>query len=389
MRPLDDGQPGLSEEVEAHLHEAGVTVRPYGRFFAEARTALAGKRVFVEPSSCSMAMLSLVPADLRVKGTSPVERFKAQKNAVEIEGLRRASRRDSLALCFVFALLEARLTDKDAEKLTEAGVAELMAKSRLEQPCCIGDSFPTISSVGPNTANVHYRPDPNSCSALDASQMYLIDTGGQYRDGTTDITRTVHFGEPTIEQRRFFTRVLQGHIALARAVFPEGTPGLMLDMLARQPLWQDGLNYGHGTGHGMGAYLNVHEGPIGIGGGTVPGSTIQGNERMRRVYLNPFHAGHFVSDEPGCYKDGEFGIRIESDLVVVPAETPFQMGGRPYLKFEYLTLVPICRTLVDVALLGPVESCWLRDYHELVWNSLESSLSGATRDWLWRATRPL
>jgi len=224
---------------------------------------------------------------------------------------------------------------------------------------------------------------------LDKGEVYLIDTGGQYKDGTTDVTRTVHYGEPTAEQRRLFTRVLQGHLGLASAVFPEGTPGLMLDTLARQHLWMDGLNYGHGTGHGIGAYLNVHEGPIGIGGGSVPGSTISGSERMRRVYLAPLLAGHFVSDEPGCYKDGEFGIRIESDLVVQPAETPFCMGGRPWLRFEYLTLVPFCRQLIDTSLLAPREAQWVDAYHARVWEALQGNLTGGARDWLLRSTRPL
>jgi Xaa-Pro aminopeptidase len=324
---------------------------------------------------------------------SPVEKFKSLKNAEEIEGLRNACRRDSLALCQVLASLEERFVhpSEGASPFTEIDAANLMGDFRRKQPFCIGDSFHTISSVGANSAVIHYRPEPESCKNLEKEQIYLIDTGGQYKDGTTDATRTVHFGEPSAEQKRCYTRVLQGHMNLAMAVFPTGTPGIMLDAYARQPLWQDGLQYGHGTGHGIGAYLNVHEGPAGIGGGTVPGNKILGNERMKRMYLAPFEAGQFVSDEPGCYIDGKFGIRIEADLVAVKAETKYCLGGRAFLSFEYLTLVPMCRTLLDMSLLSPREEQWLDAYHSRVWDALKDAdcLSKAQREWLWRSTRPL
>lgn len=341
----------------------------------------------VELHSCSLALVELVAPELRVTGTSPAEHFKAQKNAKEIEGLRCACRRDSLAICEFLAALEARLTA--AHQLKEADAADLISDFRRQQPLYVGESFPTISASGPNSAVVHYRAEPGNCRVLDRCEMYLVDTGGQYKDGTTDVTRTLHFGEPTAEQRRCFTRVLQGHMSLARAVFPDGTPGLMLDTFARQSLWKDGLHYGHGTGHGIGAFLNVHEGPFGIGGGTVPGNVIHGNDRMKRMYLEPFHAGHFVSDEPGYYKDGEFGIRIESDLVVVEADTPFKSGSRAWLRFECLTLVPFCRSLIDPALLTSDEIEWLDAYHASIWTSLEGSLDGSARDWLCKATQPL
>mmetsp|Transcript_18448 Transcript_18448/g.59858 ORF Transcript_18448/g.59858 Transcript_18448/m.59858 type:complete len:480 (-) Transcript_18448:48-1487(-) len=393
VREFDDGKQGLSEAVKSQLEGARVSAQPYSQFFADVKPIIAGKKVFIEPSSCSMAILDLVPPEFRVKGLSPVETFKAAKNEKEIEGLASASKKDSLALCDLLALLEDQVGNADGERPTEASVADLMGELRKKQPLCVGDSFPTISSVGPNSAVVHYRPEKKSCRTLERDQIFLIDTGGQYKDGTTDITRIVHFGDPTAEQRRFYTRVLQGHMGLARAVFPDGTPGLMLDMLARQHLWRDGLNYGHGTGHGMGAYLNVHEGPMGIGGGTVPGSTIMGNERMKRVYLQPLKAGNYVSNEHGCYKDGDFGIRIESDLVVIPAQTQYQMGGRDWLTFDYLTLVPMCRVLIDTALISPDEHLWLDGYHEKVWKSLEGALTSPehtrTREWLRRATQPL
>lgn len=387
-RALDEGRQGLTDEVRAHLHEASVTLKPYSSFFEEVGEALSGKRVLVEPSSCSLAALNLVPPDFCVQDMSPVERFKAIKNDKEIEGLRRASHRDSQAICEFFSVVEQRVK-AGGDGIDECAAAELIKSIRAAKPLCVGDSFPTISSVGSNAAIIHYRPEQATCKQLSTDEVYLCDTGAQFLDGTTDITRTVHFGEPTAEQRRCYTRVLQGHIALAAAVFPAGTPGIMLDTLARQALWQDGLNYGHGTGHGMGAYLNVHEGPFGIGGGSTSAAAIKKSERQKRVYLEPMQAGHFVSNEPGCYKDGEFGIRIESDMVAVPADTLYQMGGRPFVRFEYLTLVPMCRELIDTALMIPREIEWVNQYHSIVRDAMKDSLTGAASDWLQRNTEPI
>lgn len=390
VRGLDEGRSGLGEDVQCHLRDASVSAKPYSRFFEDAPKLVSGKKVLIEPSSCSLALLSLVPDAMRVMDVSPVEKFKATKNDKEIEGLRNACRRDSLALCQLLASVQRRVQPaEDATPFNEIDAADLMSRLRREQPLCVGDSFATISSVGANSALPHYKPEPGTCKVLTLDQIYLIDTGGQYKDGTTDVTRTVHMGEPTAEQKRLYTRVLQGHIALASAVFPSGTPGLMLDSYARQPLWQDGLQYGHGTGHGMGAYLNVHEGPAGIGGGTVPGNKIQENDRMKRVYLMPVEAGYFLSDEPGCYKDGDFGIRIEADLVATIADTPYKMGGRSFLKFEYLTLVPMCNALVDLSLITAQEEKWLDDYHGRIWNDLKEDVASEAKDWLWQATRPL
>lgn len=386
-RALDDGRQGLTEEVHAHLREASVKVHPYSRFFEEVGEAIAGKHVLVEPSSYSLAVLNLVPADLRVADMSPVEKFKAIKNDKEIECLRKASHKDSQAICEFFSIIEERV--KAGDGIDECAAAELIKSIRAAKPLCVGDSFPTISSVGSNAAIIHYRPEQATCKKLSTDTVYLCDTGAQFLDGTTDITRTVHFGEPSDEQRRCYTRVLQGHIALAAAVFPEGTPGIMLDTLARHALWQDGLNYGHGTGHGMGAYLNVHEGPFGIGGGSTSAAAIKKNERQKRVYLEPMQAGHFVSNEPGCYKAGEFGIRIESDMVAQPADTQYQMGGRPFLKFEYLTLVPMCNQLIDTALMAPKEIEWVNQYHSVVRHAMKDALTGTALDWLMRNTEPI
>jgi len=276
-----------------------------------------------------------------------------------------------------------------------------------------------LGQVGPNSAVIHYKPVPGSDSLLTLEHMYLLDTGGQYLDGTTDVTRTFHFGAATAEQKRAYTRVLQGHLALARAVFPSGTPGLMLDALARAPLWQDGLTYGHGTGHGIGAYLNVHEGPFGIGGGTVAGGVIRQNPRMLAYYLEPIELGMYVSDEPGFYLAKHWGVRLESDLVVVEAgkfgggsgggggdgedEDPASPSAsaafsstqskptRPFLKFDYVTKVPMCLALIDVGLLSPPEVEWIDGYHRDCAECLLPLLAGdaGAREWLRQATVPL
>lgn len=275
-----------------------------------------------------------------------------------------------------------------------------MGRRRLAMNA-IGDSFPTISSSGSNAAIIHYQASHETCSQIEASNIYLLDTGGQYVEGTTDVTRTVHFGAPTDDEKRAYTRVLQGHAALARAIFPAGTSGLMLDTLARAPLWSDGLNFLHGTGHGMGSYLNVHEGPFGIGGGAVHGSTVVGSETMRARYLEPIEEGMYVSDEPGFYKDGSFGkarlaslsigehacslppvhlclaqppvpstprmcsigVRLESDLLVVATKTKYDWGSRPFLRFEYCTPVPFCPNLIEATLLSPEDKQWIDTFH--------------------------
>ena len=214
----------------------------------------------------------------------------------------------------------------------------------------VGLSFDTISSTGANAAVIHYKPEPGNCSIIDPDAVYLCDSGAQYLDGTTDTTRTLHFGTPTDLEQKTYTLVLKGVIALDTAIFPKGTSGFALDTLARQFLWSEGLDYRHGTGHGVGSYLNVHEGPIGVG------TRIQYSE----VALS---AGNVLSDEPGYYEDGNFGIRIENIIMAKEAETRHQFGDKPYLGFEHVTMVPMCRKLIDVNLLNPKEKTWLNDYH--------------------------
>lgn len=317
----------------------------------------------LERKSTTQAMAAGVPPERRqLVDVSPVEQFKATKNAAEVEGLVSAGRKDAAAIVSYFAWLQAKLGG--CATVTEAEGADELSRRRAAMPGAVGNSFPTISSTGANAAIIHYQAAHGACSDIAPGAVYLCDSGGQYRDGTTDVTRTLHFeieGPPTEDERRAYTRVLQGHINLATAVFPAGTPGLMLEMLSREPLWQDGLNFLHGTGHGMGAYLNVHEGPAGIGGGAAHISQV--NEARRRMYLHPIEEGFYLSDEPGFYSEGAFGIRIEADLVVQPAETRYAWGSRPFLGFRYCTPVPFCPALIDVSLLTPAQRAWVDAHH--------------------------
>jgi Xaa-Pro aminopeptidase len=219
-----------------------------------------------------------------------------------------------------------------------------------EQAGFVGLSFDTISSTGPNGAIIHYKPEKPSAARINADLVYLCDSGGQYIDGTTDVTRTLHFRTPSAHEKRCFTRVLQGHIAIDTAVFPDGTTGYLLDILARRALWADGLDFRHGTGHGVGAFLNVHEGPHGCG---------------TRIAYNdiPLVPGMTLTNEPGYYEDGNFGIRIENVMLVRKVETPHNFGGRGYYGFEHVTLVPIQLKMIDRSLLTHNEIEWINAYH--------------------------
>jgi Xaa-Pro aminopeptidase len=257
--------------------------------------------------------------------------------------------------------------------VTEVAAADRLDAFRAEQPHFREPSFPTISGAGANGAIVHYRATPATDRPLAPGMLYLVDSGGQYPDGTTDVTRTVAIGSPTAEQRDRFTRVLRGHIDLAMARFPVGTSGPQLDTVARAPLWEAALDYDHGTGHGVGSYLGVHEGPQSV------------SKRASTVALKP---GMIVSNEPGYYKTGEYGIRIESLVVVVPVPTP--PGGEAVLYgFETLTLAPIDLNLVEPALLTPAELAWLDGYHARVREVILPKVDQDTAVWLAEATRPL
>lgn len=295
---------------------------------------------------------------------------KACKNAVELDGIRAAHLRDGAAVSRFLAWI--------AREAPGGSVDELQAQDKLESCRRLDNSlrdlsFTSISGAGPNGAVVHYRATEATNRKLEPGNLYLIDSGGQYPDGTTDITRTIAIGKPTAEMRQAFTRVLKGHIAIARARFPDGTAGQQLDALARYHLWQAELDYDHGTGHGVGAYLSVHEGPHRIAKAGSP------------VALKP---GMIVSNEPGYYKTGAFGIRIEN-LVAVRLEVEKAENGKAWYGFETLTRAPIDRNLIDLDLLEPAEIAWVNAYHADVWRDISARVDDETRSWLEAATAKL
>ncbi|XP_024019004.1 probable Xaa-Pro aminopeptidase P [Morus notabilis] len=391
----------VNPDVMEHLKSAGVELMPYDTILSEVKSLAAqGARLWLDRSSVNAAIVNTYTAacekqykhiektnksqknvDLNGWSTapagiykaSPVSLAKAIKTAAELEGMQNCHLRDAAALAQFWAWLEEEI-HKDV-KLTEVEVADQLLEFRSRQSGFIGTSFDTISGSGPNGAIIHYKPEPASCSIVDGNKLFLLDSGGQYVDGTTDITRTVHFGEPKAWEKECFTRVLQGHIALDQAVFPENTPGFVLDAFARSSLWKIGLDYRHGTGHGVGAALNVHEGPQSIS--------------FRYGNMTPLQKGMIVSNEPGYYEDHAFGIRIENLIVVKEADTPIRFGGIEYLGFEKLTFVPIQAKLIDLTLLSAEEITWLNDYHSQVWEKVSPLLDGSALQWLWNNTQPL
>ncbi len=329
------------------------------------------RRVLVDPATSAARILDLLEeagAEL-LRAQDPCLLPKACKNEAELAGARAAHRRDGAALTRFLAWL-----DREAPKggIDEMTAADRLAAFRAEGELFRDLSFETISGAGANGAIVHYRTGPETNRRLEPGTLYLADSGGQYLDGTTDVTRTIAIGTPTDEHRDRFTRVLKGHIALSLARFPRGTTGSQLDALARLALWEVGLDYDHGTGHGVGSYLAVHEGPQRI------------SKVASRVALEP---GMIVSDEPGYYKEGAYGIRIENLVVVIDCGD--EAGGAPTLGFEPLTLAPIDRALIVPEMLTARERAWLNAYHSRVREELAPLLDDQTAGWLEAATRPL
>lgn len=308
-------------------------------------------------------------ATVRV-GRDPVALPKACKNDVELEGSRKAHKRDGEKIIRYFKWLDETAIDGGIDERT---AADKLLSLRKEDPLFRDSSFETIPGSGPNGALCHYRNTPESNRNLTPGEIFLIDSGGQYLDGTTDITRTTIVGEPTQEHRDRFTRVLKGHIALARAIFPVGTTGQQLDTLARMPLWEAGLDFDHGTGHGVGSYLGVHEGPQRI------------SKAPNSIALKP---GMVLSNEPGFYKEGEYGIRIENLIAVCEIDAPIG-ADRQMLGFETLTFSPIERKLIDPELMTADELQWLNDYHAQVYAMYADELDEDHREWLQKATAPI
>jgi Xaa-Pro aminopeptidase len=363
----------IDETVVQHL---GNSVRVRDRLaFAPALSHYAGKRVAADPERAVAAIFAALEAGgaTVLAKRDPVVLAKAIKNPAEVAGHAAASVRDGAALTRFLRWVEMQCADGSQTELSAA--AKLQA-FREATGALLDLSFDAISATGAHAAIPHYRVDEASNAPILPGQLYLIDSGGQYRDGTTDVTRTVPIGaftgEAAAEMRDRFTRVLKGHIAIATAIFPDGTAGGHIDAFARRPLWEAGLDFGHGTGHGIGSYLAVHEGPQRIAAPNYPGGAA----------LEPLRAGMLISNEPGYYKGGEYGIRIENLVHTVVRDIPGGDPGRVMLGFDTLTLAPIERSLIDTALLTDPELSWLNAYHAQVTETLGAVLDGEDRTWL-------
>jgi len=360
----------LSNSSRDHL-ERSADVREPGEMTPQLTTlAKSGRTIALDSATAADALSRMITSagGKPLRGNDPIALLKAVKNSTEIEGTRAAHRRDAVALARFLAFL-----DREAPKgaLTEIDTVEALETFRRDTGALKDVSFPTIAGTGPNGAIVHYRVTRKSNRRIAAGDLLLIDSGAQYEDGTTDVTRTIAIGTPTAEMRDRFTRVLRGHIAIARAVFPDGTSGAQLDTLARQFLWQAGVDFEHGTGHGVGSYLSVHEGPA----------------RISKLGTTPLKRGMILSNEPGYYKTDGFGIRIENLELVTAADVAG--AEKPMNAFETLTFAPIDRRLIDVTMLSQAELDWLNHYHAEVRDIVRSKLDETDRLWIDVATAPL
>jgi Xaa-Pro aminopeptidase len=361
----------LSNLARDHLEASGDVKEPAELAAALRDLAATGASIALDAATAADALSRLIATvgGKPVRSADPVALLKAVKNEVEIKGTRTAHRRDAVALARFLAWI-----DREAPKgkLTEIDAVEALETFRRDTGALKDVSFPTIAGTGPNGAIVHYRVTRKTNRRIVPGDLLLIDSGAQYEDGTTDVTRTIAIGEPTDEMRDRFTRVLRGHIAIARAAFPDGTSGAQLDTLARQFLWHAGLDFAHGTGHGVGSYLSVHEGPA----------------RISKLGTTPLRRGMILSNEPGYYKADAFGIRIENLELVV--EAAIDGAEQPMNAFETLTLAPIDRRLINTHRISKRELAWINDYHARVRREIAPLIDdAATRGWLAAATEPL
>lgn len=393
----------VNEEVAQHLKESGVEVKPYedvGKCLRE--MAEKGTKIWIDEDKVSVntydeAMKGIKAAENKIDesrpakvaksdnsgggndsnqqiklGVSPIPMAKAIKNEAELEGMREAHLMDGVAMSELWWWLEKQAGEGNKD-LNEFNVGEKVSSLRAEQNGYVEESFPSIVGEGPHGAVVHYRATEESARKITKDSMVLLDSGGQFLCGTTDVTRTHHLGTPSAYEKMCYTRVLKGHIALDSATFPVGTPGMALDTFARQHLWSAGLDYRHGTGHGVGAALNVHEGPQSI-------SPRWGN-------TTPIKDGMIVSNEPGYYEDGQFGIRIENLLICREAKTEHNFQGKGYLSFECLTFIPIQTKLMDLKIMSDDEIAWVNRYHEQVWEKISPRVQKEeVKEWLQKAT---
>jgi Xaa-Pro aminopeptidase len=360
----------LSNSVRDHLERHADVAEPNQLGEEIKRLAESKASIAIDAATGADALSRMIVAagGKAVRGADPVALLKAVKNETEIAGTQSAHARDGVALARFLSWID---REAPSGQLTEIDAVEALESFRRDTGALKDVSFPTISGSGPNGAIVHYRVTRKTNRRIRPGELLLIDSGAQFQDGTTDVTRTMAVGDPTPEMRDRFTRVLRGHLAIARAVFPDGATGAQIDAFARQYLWQAGLDFEHGTGHGVGSYLSVHEGPA----------------RISKLGTTPLKRGMILSNEPGYYKTGEYGIRIENLELVVAKE--IAGAEKPMNGFQALTLAPIDRRLIDVRLMTDDEISWLDAYHMRVRNTLRGSLDDATRGWLDAATRPL
>jgi len=362
----------VSPSLKTTLEAEGITLNGYTDIAKVLSGIAKGEKLLIATSKVNQAIADAIPSGVKIiEGTNITTALKAIKNGTEITNLRKTMEYDGVALVKFFHWLGNAI---GKETITELSAAEKIRQYRSEQPNFMGLSFGSIAGYAGHGAIVHYNPSPETDVELKPEGLFLLDSGGQYLSGTTDVTRTVALSTPNEEEKRDFTLALKGTIDLSDAIFPVGTRGYQLDALARIALWKQGINYGHGTGHGVGFFLNVHEGPQSI------------NPNAAGPAVNVMEVGMVTSVEPAMYREGKHGIRTENLVLCVAGD---QTTYGSFLKFETLTLCPIDRTIIDTQLLTADELKWLNDYHAMVYTRLSAYLSGAELEWLKQKTKPL
>lgn len=357
----------ITYEVKEYLKKQNVTIADYDKFYSFISNL--NETICVDSSKITWKTLETINKNELLDIASPIDLMKSQKNKVELQGFRNAMTKDGVALVKFLMWLETTISKQ--VPLEEIDIPSKLTEYRQQQKLYVGESFDTIAGYAGNGAIVHYHVTPESSKKIQNNNFLLIDSGAQYFDGTTDITRTLALGEPTVQMKQDYTLVLKGHIQLALAIFPKGTRGSQLDVLARKSLWEKGLNYLHGTGHGIGHFLNVHEGP----------QNIRMNENSTTLEI-----GMVTSNEPGLYRDGEYGIRLEN-LIVTQHETTTQFGD--FYSFETITLCPFDTKAIDSQLLTVEEKRWLNAYHKKVFGTLSPFLTEEEKVWLKQKTNEL
>ena len=370
----------ISTEIANHLDASGITLAAYEAVQEALGTLTPEDLLLLDPNKVAVGTLSKMADDVGfIEQMAPSTLLKSVKSDADIDHVREAMRQDGAALCEFFATFEQRL---DAgERLSELDVDSMLIEVRSQQPHYVSPSFPTIAGFNENGALPHYRATPEKFSYLDVNEgeggLLLIDSGAQYQNGTTDITRVVGIGAVNAEHKRDFTTVLKAHIALARAHFPDGIASPLIDAICRAPLWQAQMDYGHGTGHGVGYFLNVHEGPQ-----VIAYSASTPKERAMKV-------GMISSNEPGLYREGKWGIRIENLVINTPVANPTETEFGDFLHFETITYCPIDTRLIEPSLLDQVETDWLNQYHRQVFAELKDRVDGAALEWLTERTQAI